>query len=235
MKQLALTISTSLLLLFGTIACSHESNNQQDHVSVVGVGMIEHEPDQVILNVSIKTLQPSLAAAKDLADKYYRSVLAVIEAANIDKKYIKVTRINAQPEYVWTNNKQVYKGERVSRSLSIIINDLDKVSSLMQALVKNGVSTIDGMTAGFQDSKGLQLQALEAAADDAATKAKFLAERLGRNLGDAYSITEHNNDSPQIFRGERMMMKPSIQEAAPAEMFGTQKITATVNVSFNLL
>ena len=235
MKQLILTISASLILMLGTSACAHESNNQYDHVSVVGVGVVEKEPDQVTLNVSIIALQPSLIAAKGLADKHYRSVLAVIEAASIDKKNIKVTRINAQPEYSWTNNKQVYKGERVSRSLSIIINDLDKVSSLMHALVKNGISTIDGMTAGFQDSKGLQLQALEAAADDAATKAKSLAERLGRNLGSVYSITEHSKDSPQIFRGERMMMKPSFQEEAPTEMVGMQKITATVNVSFNLL
>ncbi len=232
MKQFILTISASLLLLFGTVVCSQEHNIQQDRISVLGVGVVEQEPDQVTLNVSIIALQPSLIAAKDLADKHYRSVLAVIEAASIDKKYIKVTRINAQSEYTWTNNKQVYKGERVSRSLSIVIIDLDKVSSLMQAVVKNGVSTIDGMAAGFQDSKKLELQALAAAAEDATIKAKLLAKRLGRKIGNAYFITERNNNSPQLFQRERMS---SFSGGAPEEMFGTQKITATVNVSFKLL
>jgi uncharacterized protein YggE len=201
------------------------------------MGEVEQEPDQATLRISINAKQPTLAAAKKLADERYRGVLKVIKEAGIDKKRVKATRISAQPQYEWRNSKQIYKGELVSRSLSIIVNDLEKVSPLMQALVENGVSTIDGMETGFKDRKSLQQQALAAAADDAKAKAKFLAERLGRNLGAAYLISEHNSNAPQMVRRESMMMKADMEAsvAAPPEMFGTQKIRATVNVSFNLL
>ena len=233
MKNLFLTL---LLATFSIAACAHESTAPQDNVSVVGVGEIEAVPDQATLNISIQARQPDLAAAKQLADKQYASVLDVILQAGIDKKFVKATQISAQPEYEYRNGKRIYQGERVSRSLSIIVNDLDKVSPLLQALVENGVSTIDGMSTGFKDRKSLQQKALAAAADDAKAKAKFLAERLGRVLGSAYLISEHNNNTPQVYRREAAMASKSMAtDSAPPEMFGTQKIRATVNVSFNLL
>jgi len=203
----------------------------------VGVGEVDQEPDQATLNVSVNAKQPTLVEAKKLADQRYSKVLQVLKKAGIDDKFIKATRINAQPEYEWRNSKRIYKGERVSRSLAITINDLDKVSPLMQALVENEVSTIDGINTGFKDPKALQEKALGAAADDARNKAKFLAERLGRNLGSAYNIVEHNMNAPQMVMQERAMMSKSMaaDHAPPPEMFGTQKVRATVNVSFNLL
>ena len=131
----------------------------------------------------------------------------------------------------------MYRGERVSRSLSITINDLELVSPLMQAVIENGASTIDGIEAGFQDRAALLEQALAAAADDARRKAKFLAERLGRDLGAAFLIQEANSHAPARARGPEMAMATSMARdaAPPPEMFGTQAIRARVNVSFNLL
>ncbi|MEM7358031.1 MAG: SIMPL domain-containing protein [Pseudomonadota bacterium] len=227
----------ALALMLPMTACAHELTPDQDHISVIGVGEVEQEPDQATLNISINARQPTLVAAKKEADQRYSSVLEVIKKAGIDKKQVRATRINAQPEYEWRSNKRVYKGEVVSRSLRVTINDLDKVSPLMQALVENGVSTIDGMDTGFKDPKALQQKALAAAADDAKAKAKFLAERLDRNLGAAYKITEHNNNAPQMVMQDSPVMARSMaaEAAPPPEMFGTQKVRATVNVSFNLL
>jgi uncharacterized protein YggE len=238
MKNAIITLNALIcVVVFSVSACAHEPMPEQDHISVVGVGEIEQEPDQAIVNVSINAKKPSLPEAKKLADDKYRSVLAVLKKMAIDKKNVKATRVSAQPEYQWSNNKQIYKGERVSRSLAITVNDLEKVSPLMQALVENGVSTIDGMKSGFKDPKALQKKALAVAADDAKTKAKFLAERLGRNLGAAYLISENNNSQQPVGRPQFSMMAKSVsaEQAPPPEMFGTQKVSATVSVSFNLL
>ena len=225
------------LIFFSTTGCAHEMTQEQDHISVVGIGEVELEPDQATMNISINAKEATLVQAKKVADERYKSVLAVILEAGIKKKYVKATRISAQPQYEWQQNKQVYKGELVSRSLSVVINDLDLVSPLMQAVVDNGVSTIDGINTGFQNPKLLQTQALKAAADDAKNKAEFLAEQLDRKLGAAYLITEHNAAAPQMVRSERMMMASDQMSASapPPEMFGTQKVRAQINVSFNLL
>lgn len=230
--------SLLFFLLLTTCVSAHQAV-EQDHVKVVGIGVVEEEPDQATLNITIEAKEPSLVTAKKVADDKYRSVMKVIEAAGIPEKDIKATRIEANPVYEWKNNARIYKGERVSRSLAITINDLDKVSSLMQSIVESGVSRINGLQTGFKDLKALQNLALGAAADDARNKAEFLAKRLGRDLGDAYSITENNRGAGQpAFRGmANAMMDGAAAMSAPAprEMFGSQKVEASVNVSFSLL
>ena len=236
MKRFILCFFTFSLMLTGLMACAQDNSQPADHVSVVGQGEVEHEPDQAIISIGVNALQANLPAAKKLADQRYRQVLKVLADMNINEKQIKATRISAQPQYEWSSAKRIYKGELVARSLNVTINDLDKVAPLMQALVENEVSTIDGITAGFQDKSALQQQALGLAADEAKAKAKFLAERLGRSLGSAYLIIEQNVGAEQPMRMERAMLSKSMSaEAPPPEMFGTQKITAQVSVSFYLL
>jgi len=126
-------------------------------------------------------------------------------------------------------------GEQVTRNLNITVNDLDKVSALMQALVENKVSTIDGLNAGFQNRRELVKQALGLATDDAKDKAAFLAEQLDRGLGDTLEITEQNS-APMLRRQNIEMRSKSMMadSAPPAEMFGTQTINASVIVRFKL-
>ena len=234
MNKLIIAIFISCIT---AVTYAHEPAAQPDHVSVTGIGEIEAEPDQAILNIGINAQRPNLAEAKRVADEQYASVLKVIKQAGIDDRKVKSTRMSAQPQYEWRTNQRVYKGELVSRSLRITIEDLDKVSPLMQALVENGVSTIDGMSTGFKDRKALEQQALGAAAEDARNKAEYLAKQLGRTLGTAYMITEQIQDGPPVFQRDMQMATRALAESAapPPEMFGTEKVRARIMVRFNLL
>lgn len=237
MKNSYILFLITLLLSFTAMA--QEPSIKTDQISVVGTGEVEAEPDQVILRVSVNAQKPDLPSAKSLADERYSKVLAVLKSHDIQDKHIKATHISAQPQYEWRSSQRVYRGERVSRSISVTVLDLDKLSPLMQALVENEVSTIDGIEAGFQDRDALLEQALAAAADNAKSKAKFLANRLGRDLGKAFLISEYNQqtspieyDAPQMARAKGMMADAM---DAPPEMLGMQTIRAEVSVSFNLL
>lgn len=224
-----------LILLYSATACAHDITAPPEQVSVVGVGEVEAEPDQAVLRISIKALAKDLATAKQQADKRYASVLEVLTQAGIPDQQVKLQRLSMQPKYKWSDNKQQYQGEEVVRSLSITINDLDKVPSLMQSLVENGLSTMEGLSSGFQDRAALLKQALGAAASDARSKAEFLAEQFARKLGPAMQISEHNNAPTQQRQEVQMMARNSMAaDSAPQEMFGTQIIRASVNASFQL-
>lgn len=236
MKQLALL---TLLIMFVLPACAHEQDSHQrvDRATVTGYGEVEAEPDQATLRITVMALGDNLAEAKREADRRYESVLKVLGKANIPDKQIKVVSLSMQPRYEWTSNQQVYKGEQVSRGLSITINNLDKIGPVMQALVENGVSTVDGISTGFQDRSALLKQALGAASKDARNKAEFLSDQLGRKLGQAIEIVEQNSGAPiRQYQDVRMAKSASMAESyqAPQEMFGTQTISASVTVSFKL-
>ena len=227
-----------LILFFPFVVHSHEVA-QQDQIFVVGEGEVESEPDQAILNISINTQEPTLVEAKKLADEKYKSVLAQIVSSGIAEKDIRSSRVSAQPQYEWSNSKQIYKGERVSRSLMITVNDLDALPSLMQGVIDKGASTIDGVIPGFQNPQALEQEALGLAANDAKRKAEFLAKSLGRTLGQAFQITEQSDQTnPVIGRMQESKLRSLSHSASPEppkEMLGIQSIKASIHVHFYLL
>lgn len=235
MKYLLLSV-----LIFVSISCTQahdQFQGQVDGVSVNGNGEIQAEPDQATLNISVAALEANLPKAKQVADERYKSVLSVIKAAGISDKQVKIVNLSMQPQYDWQTGEQRYTGDRVTRNLSVTVNDLEKIAGLMQALVENKVSTIDSVITGFQDRRELVKQALGLAIEDAKSKAEFLADQLDRDLGEAIQVSEHNNapiSRPQQFEMRSKGMRAEAMVAPPSEMFGTKKIEASVSIRFKL-
>lgn len=232
MKQFLLFI---FFFTWQVAAFAHDAVTTEQ-VSVVGVGEVEAEPDQVTFYVSVYAIEKDLETAKRVADQRYQSVLDEIKKVGINDKKVKVVRLEMRPEYEWSANQQVYKGERVSRSITIVMTDLSKVTPLLQAMVEKGVSTVDNMVAGFQDEAAIKRDALGKATIDAKGKAAFLAKQLDRKLGVAFNIVEQGGGA-QLYREYDMMSTKSMAAesyAPPEEMLGTQKILATVTVAFKL-
>jgi len=226
----------SMLVLQSAVIAHEQEQSYIDQVSVVGAGEIKAEPDQVTLAVSVYAIEKDLKTAKRAADERYQSVLDELREQGINDKDFKVARLDMRPEFEWTTNKRVYKGERVSRSLQIVLKDLTKVTPVLQGLVEGGVSSVDNMSAGFQDEAELKRKALANAVQDAKGKAEFLAEQLDRDLGVAFNIIEQNSAAPmfQDFPMARSSKMSSQAFSPPPEMFGTQTITANITIAFKL-
>ncbi|RBP53619.1 SIMPL domain-containing protein [Arenicella xantha] len=236
-KQSALMPIVALVLvassMFGNFAIGHEGP-VEDQIQVLGTGEINAEPDQVVLTVSVYAVEPDQATAKRKADSAYQAVLGQIAKYGIADADVKVTRLAMNPEYEWTDNQRQHRGERVSRTLAITVNDVSVLSDLLQALVEQGVSEVNSMQAGFQDSAAIKQRALALAVNDAKQKASFLAKQLDRSRGAALQIIEQNSDVP-MFRGPEMAMSRSRDaDAPPPEMLGTQAIRATIQITFRL-
>jgi uncharacterized protein YggE len=233
----SLLLVASYLPISNTFA--HDNQYPQNTIIVSGNGVVEAEPDVAILDLSIYSQRQELAQAKREADDKYRKTLAVLERANIAKQLIKATRINASPQYEWRNSQRIFKGYRVSRSLNVRIENIEKLSNIMQNLVENGVSSIDGVSTDFSNRPELVKQAIGMAADDAKDKAAFLARQLGRELGNASFIsqTDHQAIQPrrQAYSMEAASSKVMSSAPPPQEQLGTEKITSRLTVHFDLL
>ncbi len=216
------------------VQADQHSSHVKDTISVAGLGEVSAEPDQAIVSLNVSALNKNVNTAKAEADRKYSSVVAAAKAQGIARTDVKLSALNLQPEYQWVNNTQVLQGTRVSRSLTITVNDIDKVAPLLQALVEGDVSTINSVQTGFKNTDGMQRKALQAAIADAKEKAAFLAKQFGKELGSAYTITEQNHSTP-VFRpfNEGFAMAKSSSAAVPDESFGTQKVTARISVVFH--
>ncbi len=234
MKTLVLSVFLSLLLTLSPDSAGEISMHAKDTISVSGTGEVSAEPDQAIVSLTVSATDLNVNKAKLDADKKYQAVLDAAKNQGVKKADIKISSINLNPEYQWRDNSQILIGTRVSRSLSITLNEIEGVAPLLQELVEGGVSNIDQVQTGFQNRSELERKALVAAISDAKEKAEFLAEQFDKQLGSAYTITENNRSQP-MFRShsEGMMQAKTMSAELPQERFGTLKVTASVSVVFH--
>ncbi len=214
---------------------SNQKRGVKDTISVAGFGEVSAEPDQAVIAVTVSAINADVNRAKKSADEKYKSVLDATKSQGILKTDIKLSGLKVQPEYQWRDNQQVLIGTRVNRSLSITINDIDKVAPLLQKLVEGNVSTIERVQTGFQNRAVLERKALTAAITDAKDKAQFLATQFDKTLGSAYTISEHSQSQPIVrsFNEGMVRAKSLSASSVPEEHFGTQKVRANVNVVFH--
>lgn len=213
------------------------SSDSEDLITVSGRGVIEAEPDIVDLHFELLAVAKTLADAKQQVDVSYTNVLNAIKAFNIANKDIKLTQLNAGPEYEWLERRRVLKGQRVSRNLQITIRDLDRYPEILQSLVDNGVAQISHVSTRFSDRSAIERKALAKAADVAKAKASFLAIEFDREVGTVVSIAESHVRVPLPFQRsapKAIMAEQSIAGDAPPAQFGTQSIQADITVTYRL-
>lgn len=238
MKHSIILILCVALYAMQPVFAQHSPVNYGDHakdlITVTGYGEVSAEPDMAILSVSVSAINVNINTAKAEADAKYSKVLAAAKRQGVDKKDIKLSTINLNPEYKWTNNSQKLVGTRVSRSLTITVKQISRVAPLLQELVEGDVSRIDQVQTGFQDRADLEREALAAAIEDAKEKANYLAAQFDKELGSAHRIAERNQTQPvrRQFAGE-MAKSMSMSADLPEEHFGTQKVRSQVNVVFH--
>jgi hypothetical protein len=89
----------------------------------------------------------------DANNEAMAKVISTIEAAGVAKKDIQTSNFSVQPKYVYP--KQTSNGEQqpprivgytVSNSVSVIVRDLEKLGTIMDAVVSSGVNQMNGLS-----------------------------------------------------------------------------------------
>ena len=221
---------------YSPVQAQEQSNSLANTIEINGQAYVDVQPDLAIITASISHLSSTLKTSKERVDSVYQKSVSAMQNSGVDAKDIKGESLRAYPELVWEKQRQVKKGERVTRQLVITVRDLESYAEVVAALLFVGVSNIDNTTAGFSNpNEGRQL-ALGLAADNAVANAGFLAARLGRKLGTVRRIVDRSvvNQAP-VYTGVQMMRAEAMDTAAvPEENFGTERVNASVFVEFEL-
>jgi len=79
---------------------------------------------------------------------------------------------------------------RVNNSIEVVIRDVSKASSVLQAAVDAGANSVWSVNFGIDDPKALQADARAKAIADARARAEALAKLEGLTLGKVISVSE---------------------------------------------
>jgi len=208
-------------------------------VTVDGRGEVSATPDLARISLAIEARHEDMDRARDEALAVTRSFLGVTKRLDVDDKHVRSSGLTIRPEYRWNDvaRRQELTGYLVQRNFDVMLDDLDKLGDLMEGAVDAGVNQVSPPELLSSREKELRREALAAAARDAETNARLIAETLGARLGPARQVTTLGMVVPQPIYKERMMAAAAIAMDQAADTYGTGeiRIEASVSATFDLV
>lgn len=210
-----------------------QAQADEEYVEVSGNGEISAWPDFVTLTMTISATANDAASAKQQVDAQVNQLLAVASNYAISEEDIDASRIHRQPVWEWKREGREYRGEQVSRPVTLTLRDTNQYGALSHDVIAIKGLSLNGQTLGFADRKALEQQAMTLALLDARDKAKHMATTLGTGIEEVLSIIEQSGSSSPMMEGRVMAAMAKSSEPAPM-LIQEQKIRTSVLVRFEL-
>jgi uncharacterized protein YggE len=248
-KKIWLTIAGVVLILVvvGLVGCSSGNtpsngnvnvalNNQQEGIWVTGEGKVTAVPDVAVISLGIQSQETTVEAAQAKAAAAMDDVMKALENAGIERTDIQTQYFNIQKVTRWDNDKQqeVVIGFQVTNTVTAKVRDVTKAGSVIDAVVAAGgdLTRIDSISFTVDDPTQYQEQARVKAVNDAAAKAKQLADTAGVKLGNPTYITENTYVPGPIYR-DVMTAEAAPTPTTPISP-GEMEITASVQIAYSV-
>lgn len=225
------TLAFASLAAFAAAAPVLANDSAQPSITVMGTGQVSAAPDMAQISAGVVSESPRAADAVKAANAAMQKVLAALDAAGIEKKYVQTSRFDVSPVYsdgVARGGRPTVTGYRASNQVQVEVHGVEKVGAVLDALVGAGANELGGIRFDIADPAPLVDEARRKAIADARRKAELYATAAGVTIGRVIGIDEAGGGGPVPVAYGRMMA-----EAAPAPVApGQLDLSASVTVTF---
>ncbi len=219
-------------------------------INVSGTGDIVATPDTATFSFMVTNEASSVGDAQTKTTSKMNAVKDFLKKSNIADADIQTTDYSIYPHYEYQNSicplyttnseaiscppsKNVLTGYDVSESVSIKIHDLSIAGTILSGIGEFGVTNVSGLSFTEANYDDLVKQAEEKAITDAKTNAQALAQNLGVRIVRLVSYS-NQYQYPVAYATNAMMKADSVGSSAPQISAGQNKITANVNVVYEI-
>jgi uncharacterized protein YggE len=208
-------------------------------VTVGASGSIKVEPDVAYLSLAVETRGSKATEAQQTnADKFAGVEKTLYEKFAIDKKDVKTTGFNVQPEYNYTEKDgQVLKGYIAVHQIQVTYRKLTEIGKLFDALTASGANRMDGVQFATEKNDQYELDALKKAMSNASAKANVLATSANRQLKGVINIVQGDvSSNPIVYMQEqaKMKMNEMADGASTSVQSGQIEISTKVTVQYEM-
>ncbi|KIO75338.1 hypothetical protein TH53_21240 [Pedobacter lusitanus] len=205
-------------------------------ITVSGTAETEVTPDIIYISISLKEyLKDGNSKKKVEITDLEKQLYNAIQTAGIAKENL---MINSLSSFNTAPEKKKNPDFLVSKQYRLKVTDLNKWNEIIGSVDPKGVAytNIDSYDYSKIEAlkKELKIKALQAAK----TKATYLVEALGNQLGGVIDIQEQNNENYPVYRASGMMMKSAMAEdsagSAPEIDFKKIKLSYVMNTVFEI-
>lgn len=235
-----LTAVTALWFLAMALPAVAADQPDRRSVSVDGHGEVSVAPDMARLQMAAQATDKNLNAAQTKVDGIIRGYVKRARALGAKDADLSTAGLTVQPQYDYSSkNGRTFLGYQVTRRVEVTVHDLDKIGDYLLQATAAGINNVSDPELVSSKAGALRLQAMAAAAQDARSKAKILAQTLDVKLGPVHTIDASSGDSHPM-----PMMRAMAAPAAKSEASGNSQMgfsageihyTADIHANFDLL
>lgn len=187
----ALFLASALSLPLAAPALAEEAGPT---ITVTGEGSVEVRPDMATVTLGVTTEGATAAEAMAANSAELTKVLANLRAAGIEERDIQTSGLSLNPnwdnQYSSEGGAPKIAGFIASNTVTVTVRALDGLGQALDAAVKDGANTLNGVTFGVSEPDPALDEARKKAVADARRRAETLAEAAGARLGEVRAITE---------------------------------------------
>jgi uncharacterized protein YggE len=202
-------------------------------LSISATSDVKSAPDVAYLTGGVVSTAPTAREALQMNANDMAGVYKALEAAGLEKKNIQTSNFSIQPQYTYPENaERILNGYQVSNQVTAKVTDLDKLGSIIDAMVAQGGNTFSGIQFAVEDPSDLVNEARRDAIKDAMARAQLYADATGYSVARIVTISENEIYSPQP--QPKMMARAMMSDGAESTQISGGEISysATVNVTF---
>lgn len=234
-----------------TLATPALADKTPRQIHVQANATLDVAPDQATLNARLWERTPAqvqgeersgdsdaIKQARDRLESRTGELIRTLENAGVESNNIRAGSLSVRPDYVQNPNGQTQNDgdantppkvrTQIERSVSLTLNDLDRLPRVLDALTAAGVDSLDGVSYGLKDGDAADDRALKQALERAKEKAEMMADTLDVDLGDVASIEE--TTAPR-YQPQMMMRAAAADSSGSAAEYRSGEISIDAGVS----
>lgn len=207
------------------------------HIVISGEGDVSVAPQRARITLSFEQRAAQPLLAKQAADQAVSRYLAVLPGYNVGSDDITASDLSAQEEFDYDGkDRRVSRGFVASRSVTVVLDELERLNELLDAGLKAGASAVESVNFEAREADALRAQAKAKAVETAQRKARETAAAFGVRLGKVYSIDSVNSRQSHVWGGDTFLNRVQVGGSRlPVRYLQPQvKFTESVSAVFEL-
>lgn len=242
MKDIAGAVVVFFLCLFAftkfvgpiPLSISSVTTQKTDSFTVRGEGKVSLTPDIAVLHAGVTAEGATVKRVQDELSGKMNAISAAVKQLGVDIKDMQTGQYNISPEYDYSEPTQRITGYRANSNLTIKVRNLKNASKVIDAATANGANQISDISFDVDDKTAAENKARILAVSDAKSKAQAAAKAAGFKLGRVINYSEGETGFPRPYMMEKTTMMTD-EAGAPTQVEpGTNELTVTVSLSYEL-
>ncbi|MDQ1522296.1 MAG: uncharacterized protein QOE47_220 [Pyrinomonadaceae bacterium] len=236
LRQISAAVCFGLCL---TLLCHAQESREQSLITVTGEAEVRVVPDEVVFDVTVRTLNKDLKIAKAQTDERLKQLVELTRKYKVAPEDMQTDYIKLEPRYRGNNETRTFLGYWVRKDFVFTLRDVTQAESLLSEVMTSGITSINSINFRTSQMRKYRDQARALAIRAAREKAVALTAEIGQRIGKAYSIEEDAATRSPISQNNYMANITSTSGDDAAETEGTLAlgqitVSARVTVRFIL-